>query len=60
MHQKAILASKQPDDIKYGPNLVQQLFLRILERGIAVAYLVKLSHIWNQAVLIMMRLWFLQ
>ena len=60
MHQKAIVASKQSDDIKYGPNLVQQLFLRTLERGIASAYLVKLSHIWNQAVLIMMRLWFLQ
>ena len=38
MRQKVIVASKQSDDITYDPNLVQQLFLRTLERGIASPY----------------------
>ena len=39
MRQKVIVASKQADDIMYDPNLVQQLFLRTLERGIASPYI---------------------
>ena len=39
MRQKVIIASKQPDKITYDLNLVQQLFLRILERGIASPYI---------------------
>ena len=38
MRQKIIIASKQSDDIPYDRNLVQQLFLRTLERGIASPY----------------------
>ena len=38
MRQKVVVASKQPDDITYNPNLVQQLFLRTLERSIASPY----------------------
>ena len=35
MRQKVIVASKQSDDITYNPNLVQQIFLRTLERDIS-------------------------
>ena len=35
IRQKVRVASKQSDDITYDPNLVQQLFLRTVERGIA-------------------------
>ena len=35
MRQKVMVASKQSDYITYDPNLVQELFLRALERGIA-------------------------
>ena len=38
MRQKVIVASKQSYDIIYDPNLVQQLFLRTLERGIATPH----------------------
>ena len=34
MRQKVIVASKQSDDNTFEPNLVQQLFLRTLERDI--------------------------
>lgn len=36
--QKVKVASKQSDDITYHSNLVQQLFIRTLERGIASPY----------------------
>ena len=43
---KVIVPSKQPDDITYDPNLVQQFFLKTLEGGIASSYaLSELSHI---------------
>ena len=38
MCQKVIVASMLSDDITYDPNLVPQLFLRTLERGIAIPY----------------------
>ena len=38
MYQKVIEASKESADIIYDPNLVQQFFLRTLERGIASPY----------------------
>ena len=38
MHQKVIVACKQSDHITYDSNLVQQLFLRTLERGISSKY----------------------
>ena len=39
MRQKATVAcKKQSNDITYDPNLVQQLFLRTLKRGIASPY----------------------
>ena len=38
MRQKVIVVSKESGDITYDPNLVQQLFLRTLERDIASAY----------------------
>ena len=40
MRQKVIVASKQSDDSTYDRNLVQQLFLKILERGITSPYVV--------------------
>ena len=39
MRQKVIITSKQSDEIMYDPNLVQQLFLRTLKRGIASPYI---------------------
>ena len=36
--QKVIVASMLSDDIIYDSNLVPQLFLRTLERGIAIPY----------------------
>ena len=39
VHQKVTVASKHSDDIACDPNLVQQLFLRTLQRGIATPYL---------------------
>ena len=36
--QKVVVASKQPGHITYDPNLVQQLFLRTLGRGVASPY----------------------
>ena len=39
MGQKVIITSKQSDEIMYDPNLVQQLFLRTLKRGIASSYI---------------------
>ena len=39
MRQKVTVASKQSAEITYDPNLVQQLLLRILERGIASPYI---------------------
>ena len=36
--RQVIVASKYSDDITYDPNLVQQLFLRTLKRGIAGPY----------------------
>lgn len=35
---KCVRRSEQSDDITYDPNLVQQLFLKSLERGIASPY----------------------
>ena len=39
MGQKVIITSKQSDEIMYDPNLVQQIFLRTLKRGIASSYI---------------------
>ena len=38
MRQKLIVASRQSDGITHDPNLLQQLFLRTLESGIASPY----------------------
>lgn len=38
MRLKVILASKQSNDITYDPNLIQELFLRTIERSIAGLY----------------------
>ena len=37
--QKVIIASKQSDKVTYDSNLLQQLFLRTLKRGIASPYI---------------------
>lgn len=38
MRLKVIVASKQSNDITYDPNLIQELFLRTIERSIAGLY----------------------
>lgn len=39
MKQKVTIASKQSDKITYDPNLMQQLFLKTLARGISSPYI---------------------
>ena len=39
MRQKVIIASKQSDKITYDPNLMQQLVLKTLDRGISSPYI---------------------
>ena len=39
IRQKVIIASKQSDKITYDPNLMQQLVLKTLDRGISSPYI---------------------